>query len=344
MRGARKTRLAALVGFVLIAILLIGGMTWATVATVELAKHNVQEEHLRHVRWAVSEMDRFVSAVLESEVARPYTDYLAFHAAEPEVVWAGDGTELHEADLVVLKSPIAETGPPHDWIDLYFQVGEDGTWSSPQVPLPPDAPSWVVESLPKTSYRAYATLNWLEGALPVAELWSRVNEAIDRERVTAGIQGKAPSARAIGDAQDVGSKTTPRRQPAVSDYQRRSQSVIAAQRSSLPSDQCVHIRLVDRHLVEQNVRGFSVREQSLYACSEPVFVGISPVPMAPLWLGPKEPGRVKLAFVRSGYEDNKRVHQGFVADWNRLELALLARIIPWFEQADLQPVRGQGGQ
>ena len=86
------------------------------------------------------------------------------------------------------------------------------------------------------------------------------------------------------------------------------------------------------------MRDFSLREQALYACSEPVFVGISPVPMTPLWLGAKEPGRPKAAFVRSGYEDNKRVHQGFVGDWNRLKTALLNRISPWFEQADLQPV------
>ena len=33
MRGSRKTSLAAAVGFLLIAILLIGGMTWATLAT-----------------------------------------------------------------------------------------------------------------------------------------------------------------------------------------------------------------------------------------------------------------------------------------------------------------------
>lgn len=340
MRGSRRTRLVAAVGFLIIAVLLIGGMAWATVATVELATRNVQEEHLRNVRWAVSEMDRYVSGVLESEVARPYTDYLAFHAAEPEVVWAGDGTELQEADLVVLKSPITEAGPPHDWIDLYFQVDEDGAWTSPQVPLPRDVPGWVVDSLPEASpvYRAHSTLSWLESALPVAELWNRVDEAAERERLSASGQNEAPKREAVQGARSAGPKHAHPHPPVISDYQRRSQSNIAAQRSSLPSDQCVHVRLVDYHLVEQRVRGFSVREQALYACSEPVFVGISPVPMTSLWLGIREEGRPKLAFVRSGYEDNKRVHQGFVADWSRLKAALLARIGPWFARADLQPV------
>ncbi len=132
MRGFRRGRFAAVAGFTLVAAVVLGGMSWATVSTWQLAKINVEREHRDRLSKAVLLMDTYMGGILEQEMARPFTDYMPYYTAEPvEVLLRNFNLE---ADRVVLASPIAEPRPTDSWIRFYFQVDEDGHWSTPQHP------------------------------------------------------------------------------------------------------------------------------------------------------------------------------------------------------------------
>ena len=333
MTSSQRNKLAAVIGFALIAAVVLGGMGWATVSTFQLAKLNVAEQHRRDVRLAVSEIDSHMRGILTSEAGRPYTDYLAFHAAEPAFVWA-EGDEELDVEVVALPSPLRESGPLHNWIDVYFHVYEDGTWTSPQVPCGETGS----RSATTCSHCPCATLGWLEKSLPVADLWERVARATERDRALATGPDEPPHSSASQITPRKGQEAKPRDPIAWRDYKRRSQRRISAQRRSFPADQCVPVRLVEKHLREQRVERLSAAAQAVFVCSPPVYVGLSPDPVVPLWLKPGKGVGLKLVFVRTGYEDGKSVQQGFIGDWKRLRLELLGMINHWFPEADIEPV------
>ena len=325
MTGSQKNKLASLVGFVLIAVLVVGGMAWATVATFDLEKENVRREHLKNVLLAVSEIDSHIRGVLKSETSRPFTDYLKLHTAEPVAGWS-EGGATEDVDLVVLRSPIRESGPAYEWVDLYFQAVEDGTWSTPQVAADGRDPEM---------------LEWLQAVLPIRELEKRVRQATKRDEAVAdSVDGLSSVRRNAQAARGGHSHRRPHEHfppPAWRDYQRRRESRIAAQRESLPGDQCVPVRLVEEFLAGSPSDPLAP-DRHLYVCTPPVAVGLSLDPMATFWIEPSDEIGRKLAFVRTGYEDDKLVRQGFIADWEKLKNELLSMIKPWFPEADLEPL------
>jgi len=71
-------------------------------------------------------MEELVVPSLAVESGRPYTDYVAFHY-NTEVVWSPSGERFVPGSFIV-ESPLVG-GPSIDWIELYFQVDPDGTWT-----------------------------------------------------------------------------------------------------------------------------------------------------------------------------------------------------------------------
>ena len=317
MRGSPKSMAAAVGMFGLIAGVVLGGMTWATVTQLRLAEVEAIRRHQSKLRQALWRMEGPIAGILGSEFARPYTHYLAFHSEKPAAAWTEDGRRV-EVDTVAMPSPLALSGPSHDWIDLYFHVDEDGRWSSPQL--------WD-ESI--YSYRISNMLDWLKGVLPVAEIPERVAGARQRDRPGYRPTGE-PRKRTVQVVHHRGGAAPSARPDAWDEYLRRAESKNAAQMSALPSSQCV----AQDHI---HVREALVADGGLYACSQPTFVGISHDPIAAFWLEPKPGEGLKLAFIRTGHDDDKMVYQGFVADWGRLKPELLKQIQDLFPDADLEP-------
>lgn len=185
MSGSRKNTLVASIGFALIAIVVLGGMSWATVATVELAKKNLSEDHDRKVSLAVGRIESYIGGILNSESFRNYFDYLAFNVREPLAVYTKN-EDIVDASQVLLASPIAINGPPLDWIDLYFYLHPDGHLTSPQVP--DESWRWTLANSTVSSsvdQRARNTFEWLERQLPTIDFRSRMAEAFDRDELPA---------------------------------------------------------------------------------------------------------------------------------------------------------------
>ncbi len=329
MRSSRKSKIAATVMFLLIAVVVIGGMGWATVVTLELAKVNVREQHRSQVLRAVTLMDSYIGGILNSESAREQTDYIAFSTPK-QIYHAVEGTGLAPDDYR-LPSPLIS--PPHDWIDLYFHV-EGGRWSSPH--LPDEVAPWAVECVVSTELaqrQVRDTLAWLSRALPVAQLHDRVLEALRRERSFENYNGGSQPG-AIQVAHRTSNRDDAARAAPGTEYQKRRSSHRASQRSYLPPGECItpeHTAAGDFDLAQST---------GLEADGTAGSVESKPEEFAPpFWLAPPNAEGMKLVFVREGTaRDGSMCHQGFVADWSSLKPKLLDQISHLFPEAQLAPI------
>lgn len=330
MRSSRRNRLAAIAVFALIATVVVGGITWATAATLQLAKKRVLEEHDRRVSRAVWRMDSYMGGIVTAEYMRKYTDYQAMHAQEAVVVRSSDHVEL-DAHWVVLPSPLALDGPPHEWIDIYFQVDTEGTVSSPQVVddvgmFPPETAGLVAGADP----RARQTLAWFSPLVPAMDLSGRAgqsNQSIDSTRQI--------TERSTADVVKVvrhGTGSDDR------DVQQRLRSLRNSQAGSLPPVECVA-----PHIAERNLQG---RATTIITAGDDVSSDAPSVEIklgkfaTPFWIEPEPSDGPKLAFVRQCTADTMVFYQGFVGDWGRLRATLLAQIqdVAFDGDIDLQPI------
>ncbi|UCE58335.1 MAG: HAMP domain-containing histidine kinase [Phycisphaerales bacterium] len=320
MSRCRASTLAAVVGFILVAIVVLGGMTWATVSTFQLAKINVDREHHTRMSGAATRIDSHVGGILKSEMARPFTQYFAYYTVAPVQVWTDRAIEAEvNIDQVVLPSPLAEP-PLHDpWIEFYFQVDEDGNWRSPET---------------RPAERVAARLAWLEDVLPVGELAERVAKVRQRDRGSNETPDAPQQPQEIKLAQRTPHKILCRcgDRDCCVEYERRGQDKRAAQLRSLPESQCVN----PDHGAE-DIADIAAVDGDSDSESETVTVGIEQHPWVAFWLEPDATERSRLAFVRTGHWNDKRVYQGFIGDWPTLKHELQLKISDLFDDVDLQP-------
>lgn len=314
MTGSRKSALAAGLLFALIALLVLGGMAWATAAQLQLAERDALDRHRNNVVSALWKIEGHVTGILGSELGRPFQDYTPFYTDEPLAAWTDN--EPARVDTVVLRSPITASGPPFPWIELYFHVDEQGDWTSPQLP------DGAVQS-----YRDRATMDWLKNVLTLPELHTHVDAAQERD-LALPPTALASYARTVHEVRQLDDRSYAEEWKKVSDFRRRAQSRVANQLQRLPTVPCVG---------DEQFYKLERVEGGRFECLEPIHVGVSPVPMAVFWLPPRQNEGKKLAFVRTGHENDRIVYQGFVADWDALKPELLAQVDDMFPDAQLVP-------
>jgi len=335
MTSSKKSTLAAVGMFTLIAGAVLGGMTWASAASFELAKKRVGEEHSTKVHAALRQIESHIKGVINFEASRRYEDYVDFHTRQPVAVLTDDGREV-DAQAVILRSPIALDGPRFDWIDLYFQVDQRGRVSSPQ--FDEGRSLWSAEStvgIGLSERRARDTCDWFKSELPKLSLRDLVSEVLKDERETHGViseleptdvvrvtrrttspQGAAPRASAAG----VPSRKSPSTGFGV---------------RYVPPEDCIAPYIAALNFPNVTVAIDSGFEDSV-ATPAPVRIRLSPF-APPFWIGPLDEKK-KLAFVRECHADADVLYQGFVGDWERLKPELLRPIEDLFPEADLEPV------
>lgn len=333
MTSSQKSKLAAIVGYLLVASVVLGGMTWATIATFELAKHNLRVGDLRNDFLAVSEMDSYMRGILRSEKARAFTDYMAYHTTEYVEVWDSSNQTIDDADHVIVMSPLKAHGPPYEWIDLYFQLHQNGKWCSPQLGAVRSGVDLVARKA--SEQRAVETMNWFRQALPEVELWDKVRRSGERSGLVLAVgadESKGRGPKAVMDRQarrEIVELTT-------RDLRRRQQSNIAAQQQAKSQSQCVHV-------IEEEIDPFGHgklrrRDEAHEVCVEEAQLGVQDLPTVVFWLPLTEDGSRKLGFVRQGYDEGQDVLQGFIGDWDLLSKSLLAQVEEIYPDAKLEPV------
>lgn len=133
-----------LIVFGLIALLVLGGLGWASREALRLeSQQRLSAEHLRRVeahqrerteradalRLALWRLDSRLAPAFAREDSRPYEHYTSMYAPFPAL--CGDGTARLPGDVFV-PSPLMSADLP-EWMRLHFALDPQRGWQSPQV-------------------------------------------------------------------------------------------------------------------------------------------------------------------------------------------------------------------
>src|SRR5262249_20166396 len=125
MRYWLRGKAGGLLAFILIAVLVIGGLGWVTAAALRLEEEHLQEqaqvELQGQLQLALSLLDSRVRPLLAREDSRPYNHYSAIYA--PSVAFTNDGTACASGTMLE-PSPLLNADLPV-WMLLHFQADED---------------------------------------------------------------------------------------------------------------------------------------------------------------------------------------------------------------------------
>ncbi len=340
MTGRGKGKLGAMLLFALIAVSVVGGMSWATVSSLKLAEKTIAEERLTKLQRAVSEVENYIISAVVAETARDSKEFNFTYAEDPVSIRTRDGRQFNFDPNYVeveVRSPLAATGRgddwrPYPWIDLYFQIDSHGKMNSPQVPDETDhnpAPVLV-------DARWRSAWDWLHRILPGEPLSEKIAEARERDGQELALGGFEASS--AGDEAVDGAASNSKRRPLNTTKLVRHGSLLEAQAGYVAHDQCVDPRVVAKNI--QSRRNAAVNGDESAAATG----GVSMEHTAyapPFWLEPDPDGRWKLAFVREVFADAEVVYQGFIADWALLRPELLSRVQTVFAGGDIAPLSGE---
>lgn len=325
MAGERRTRRNALLGFALVTLVILGGLAWATSATVRLAMLDINHE--RHaeldgrIQQAMVRLDDTIQRIVYGEGSRPYHTYSPWYYETD--LYTRKGVPV-EPGKYVKKSELV-TGPPSSapWIDFYFQV-VDGIWSSPEIPSD-DRLGWPVADQSEMRARFVMDgLRELRDRLPEPELARMVEEGLreqarllrlpdDHSLIDLAISAREP---------ETGTRT---------EYERRRLQTI----NSL-------VRNVQQHCEPADLvlHAVGAEAQALDNASS-AYASVDTLPMTSFWLPTDDEPPSKLIVVRPVRVDNEPYYyQGFVIDWEQLRPRLMTQIQDLLPDATLEPFLG----
>src|SRR5262245_26167682 len=139
-----RGKLRGFLAFLGIAVLLLGGLGWATRAALKVEHDQrvaaanaaeaerlylAQKEQADRLRLALWRLDSRMVPALAREESRPYPQYVAMHTPFPALTGSGIACAPGQ---VFLPSPLLTAEVP-DWMRLHFQVDLTVGWTSPQV-------------------------------------------------------------------------------------------------------------------------------------------------------------------------------------------------------------------
>jgi signal transduction histidine kinase len=147
MRRTLFTPTRAVLGLILLAGLVVGGLVWVSVTALqaEADRRRATADHDRATRehFALWRLDSHLLAPLGVENNRPFTNYSALAAPAPVVL---DDSGMPTADPGRVPSPLLSADLPA-WMALHFELDAGRGWRSPQVLPPTLARSLAAEPL-----------------------------------------------------------------------------------------------------------------------------------------------------------------------------------------------------
>lgn len=331
MTSSKKSVVAAIAPFLLIAVSLVSGLAWATASTYQLAKKTVSDEHRSRLDVALRRIESRVFGVLNSEAARPYTDYAHRYEAQADVVQIDRRTLHPDRAVVGVPSPLARSDPPYDWMDLHFQIDTEGIVSSPQIP--DLSLAWPVDRSDMSEnakQRSRLTWEWLEKALRGADITGEVAASFARSIPDNAPGGDDASVLSDGETEGDADSSAGGKHVTRGD-------LLEEQRRFLPPEECIEPRAARTSAPGDGGRNFSVFSYDGGDDEDPVNISLGPF-APPFWIAGAQSGSPKLLFVREVYADAQVFYQGFVGDWERLKPELTAEVANLFPEADIEPV------
>lgn len=327
INASRSAKIAALC-FVLVAGSVLGGLAWATVASVRLERAQDQaaatEDHNRRLRLALWRVDSLVMNVLATEASRPYWYYSTYYYPSKALLTTGE--EL--TGSIIEPSPLRNPQTVAEWILLYFQVSPRAGWNSPQLPLGDD---WWThdEDMDSAAVASrQALLAGLEHAFTPDAFAQRVADASTAAQAQNRWVIGEERADVLGERRSTG---IPQMQQ--SEYQARGRQTILAQEVNRPPQACDPIDVAFNNLSNTITTEFAHEDQA-----ETSYVSVSVSPMTAMWLPVPSQEEPLLAMVRVVEAEGNQVYQGFIVDWQQLSALLVERIADLFDSVELQVI------
>lgn len=293
-------------GFGLCLVVLLGTMGWtcrialqAERAEFEVRRHADLEENIRLALWR---MESALTPLIAEESTRPYFVYSSFYP--PERAYTRMFNVMLPGEVLV-PSPLLTEVPRH--VLVHFQIGPDGSVTSPQVP--------AIE-MRELAEAGFTTSAEIEAAnTRVAEL----QRILDRNALLSALPaGKGELVAAARLPPD------PEEPPAQGQVSRPPQSVqqqMKEQRRRSQSEQ--------RARFEQNVENVAPFEID----SWPAMSGVSGGALQPLWVGEA------LLLARRVNVRGEDYIQGCQLDWPGIKQWLTTDVRDLLPEVDLEPVK-----
>ena len=167
-------------GLVLLAILVVGGLGWVSVASLRVEESQrrsaSQAQAANQERLALWRLDSHMLPPLGLENNRPYSHYSALHAPSSIVI---DETGFPTVDPGRVPSPLLGADLPN-WVKLYVQIDPNRGWHSPQV-IPADLANRLKSgplelNLANVTSERAVQLDELRGAFPTLAILKTLAE------------------------------------------------------------------------------------------------------------------------------------------------------------------------
>ncbi len=294
-------------------VVALSGLAWLTVTLLDLERSEraarAEAQHQEALRLGLWRMDSWFGPVLAREGARPVFEYLSYYPQERAYTRILNEIEAGE---VLSPSPLLTLRSP--FIRLHFQIDEEGTWSSPQVPTGNQLDL------------AEATLVSADRIAAGARVLQDLREATSFEDLRAGLENAESALTALLAAEETAL--------AEIAFARNDEPEFAQLRNQQELTQRA------RRNAESQV-AFDLDPPTANGTTASMLRGASPGPLVPTWLDGELPGGApRLVFVRLVHVRGRELLQGFLCDWNRVREELLEQVRGLFPSSRLGPHRG----
>jgi len=323
-----------LLAFVAIALLVAGGLGWVTAAALRLEQEQLEaraeaELHAQ-LRLALWRLDSFMFPELAREASRPFAHYSAIYIPAP--TFDRRGKEFPPGSVWEV-SPLLTTELP-EWMVLHFSTAEKAGWWSPEV-LSDTLTKLLKDKIevPQPNEAQKKVLKELEQQVRFHPIFNLVCE---QEKSQAVQNSTYPD----NDKNRDGSKNT-----------------LWVQQN--PAEQSLTERNTRAGVLsyQENVKNLNFRNdagnrfygslgpgpngESLLvpgAMTKSVGETVTPGPMTAFWVK-TEKNQERMIIARRVQVGSKKVVQGIVLDWEKLQKQLLGLVEELFPSAKLQPMR-----
>jgi signal transduction histidine kinase len=375
MRYWLRGKAGGLLVFLLIALLVIGGLGWVTAAALRLEEEHLEEqaqvELQGQLQLALSLLDSRVRPLLAREDSRPYNHYSAIYA--PSVAFTNDGAACPSGTMLE-PSPLLNADLP-EWMLLHFQADEETGWGSPQVlslALRARFQNANLESLLKNATDERARLlRELACQLVPKELMAAAREhraepstnLRDTAVVPAPPQPQPNNNEPAGSYTSFANPANPVTPPNYSLGQMGGQGGMNNMPAQQLADSISRKRAVQESKLKQESQAVSQKEDpdaaqintsrngadwlfrnsvdnAKKAARNNVQVDVKLSPMVPLWLTAAD-GQERLVLARVVQVGDRPVCQGILLDGATLRQVLLSEVNDLFPGAQLVPVRDE---
>ncbi len=344
--SSRSARIAAMC-FVLVAALVFGGLTWATVASIRLKnaerKAAAQAEHNRRLRLALWRIDPLIMNVFAKEASRPYWHYSPYYYAPEALMTTGEDM----TGSVIQPSPLLNREDTAEWVLLHFQVSARSGWNSPQLPDPAKWQAWYDGQEAEAEPAQRDLLACLESDHSYAEFGALVSNA-----ETAA----AAAARWLVGEDQAG---------VIRDYGRRQRMAVQqqtqVQQPARRRNQFAQLRSQKDYIHRGSQSQFVLETNRAPPVCDPLNVAIGNMSntvgadlfveltdtdcvtvnvsaMTAMWLHLPDHDRPMLTMVRTVEAAKEKVYQGFLVDWDKLSAHLLDAVVDLFDDVRLEVV------